>query len=97
MPEVSEVGVVPVLDRERGEEVMAIIVLNDEAHLTAEQVQEWCRKALTAFKIPRYVEFRDTLPHTPSGKIAKAVLRAEADQFGAAVVDLRPPVPAARP
>jgi len=91
MPEVSEVGVVPVPDRDRGEEVKAIVVVRDGAQLTAGQIEEWCRKGLASFKIPRYIEFRTSLPYTASGKIAKAQLRAEVDPVGASVIDLRPP------
>ena len=94
LPEVFEVGVVPVPDADRGEEVKAIIVLQPDADLTAAQVEAWCRKGLAPFKIPRFIEFRAALPYTASGKIAKAELRAEADPTGASVIDLRPPVTA---
>ena len=86
MPEVDEVGVVPVPSPERGEEVKAIIVLKPGATATATEIVEWAKQGLAAFKVPRYVEFRDELPHTPSGKIAKSVLRSE-DPFGPGVVD----------
>ncbi|MEU9345276.1 class I adenylate-forming enzyme family protein [Streptomyces sp. NPDC048278] len=91
LPEVAEAGVVPVPDPDRGEEVKAVIVLEDGATLSAERVAQWCREGLAAFKVPRYVEFRDRLPHTPSGKTAKSVLRSEPEPFGTGVVDLRPP------
>ncbi|MFG2965882.1 class I adenylate-forming enzyme family protein [Streptomyces sp. NPDC048288] len=93
LPQVLEAGVVPVPDPDRGEEAKAVVVLQDGATLTAERVAEWCREGLAAFKVPRYVEFRDRLPHTPSGKIAKSVLRSEPEPFGTGVVDLRPPAP----
>ena len=48
----------------------------------------WLGARLAPFKIPRYVEFRDELPHTESGKIAKSALRAEAP-LTAATVDVR--------
>ena len=37
----------------------------------------WAREGLAPFKVPRYVEFRDELPKTPSGKIHKAALKSE--------------------
>ncbi len=87
MPEVAEVGVIPVPDPDRDEEVKAVIVLRPGAQLTAEQVADWCKQGLAPFKVPRYVEFRDALPYTSSGKIAKATLRAEAPSDR--VVDLK--------
>ncbi|MGW9136666.1 class I adenylate-forming enzyme family protein [Streptomyces sp. NPDC055681] len=87
LPEVDEVGVIPVPDPERDEEVKAIVVLKPGASLTAEQIEAWCLQGLARFKVPRYVEFRDSLPYTSSGKIAKAELRAEPPSDR--VVDLR--------
>ena len=89
-PQIAEVGVVPVPDDFRGEEVKAVIVLKDGADLSAADVERWCRVGLAAFKVPRFVEFRDLLPKTSSGKVAKAVLRGEAHLLGKNVVDLRP-------
>ncbi|WP_219825489.1 class I adenylate-forming enzyme family protein [Nonomuraea typhae] len=87
-PEVAEVGVIPVPDPERGEEVKAIVVPKPGSTVTAAQIISWCRQGLAPFKVPRYIEFRDTLPHTPSGKIAKSVLKAE-DPLHDGVVDTR--------
>ncbi|MET8981143.1 class I adenylate-forming enzyme family protein [Streptomyces sp. NPDC004539] len=87
LPQVDEVGVIPVPDAQRDEEVKAVIVLKPGASLTAKEVETWCLQGLARFKVPRYIEFRDALPHTSSGKIAKAELRAE--PHGDSVVDLR--------
>ncbi|MFE4675539.1 class I adenylate-forming enzyme family protein [Streptomyces sp. NPDC056723] len=87
LPEVDEVGVIPVPDPQRDEEVKAVVVLKPGASLTAEAIEAWCLQGLARFKVPRYVEFRDNLPYTSSGKIAKAELRAE--PHGDHVVDLR--------
>lgn len=88
MPGVLDVGVIPVPDPDRGEEVKALIVARPGARLTAGDVIAWLGARLAPFKIPRYVEFRDELPHTESGKIAKSALRAEAP-LTAATVDVR--------
>ncbi|MEW1648719.1 class I adenylate-forming enzyme family protein [Streptomyces sp. NPDC091219] len=88
MPEVEEVGVIPVPDPQRDEEVKAVVVLKPGASLTAKEIEAWCLRGLARFKVPRYIEFRDSLPHTASGKIAKAELRAEPHRAHA--VDLRP-------
>lgn len=90
MPEVAEVGVVPVPDRERGEDVKAIVVLKPGESATAEQVVDGALKGLSSFKIPRYVEFRAELPMTSSGKVRKAALREE-DPFNDSVIDVTGP------
>jgi acyl-CoA synthetase (AMP-forming)/AMP-acid ligase II len=87
---VDEVGVVGVPDAQRGQEVKAIVVPRVGSTVTPSDVVSWARQGLAAFKIPRYVEFRDALPHTASGKIAKAVLARE-DPFGDAVIDVTGP------
>ncbi|NIR32792.1 MAG: long-chain fatty acid--CoA ligase, partial [Gammaproteobacteria bacterium] len=45
--------------------------------LEAQQVQAHCRNQLALYKVPRYVEFRDELPRTASGKIQRHLLREE--------------------
>lgn len=88
MPGVAEVAVIPVPDSDRGEEVKAIIVPQPGATLSAGQVVAWAGGRLATFKVPRYVEFRDSLPRLGSGKIAKPQLKAE-PPFGDAVIDTK--------
>jgi len=71
---VLEVGVIGVPDGKRGEVVKAVIVRKDPS-LTEEDVIAHCRKDLTAYKVPRIVEFRDELPKTNVGKILRRELR----------------------
>jgi len=71
---VLEVGVIGVPDGKRGEVVKAVIVRKDPA-LTEEEVIAHCRKDLTAYKVPRIVEFRAELPKTNVGKILRRELR----------------------
>ncbi|MFE2456744.1 AMP-binding protein [Streptomyces sp. NPDC059402] len=89
LPGVAEVGVIPVPDPVRDEEVKAVIVVEEGAPLTAQEVADWCKQGLAPFKVPRYVEFRDSLPYTASGKVAKATLRSEASTGD--VFDLKAP------
>lgn len=42
--------------------------------MTAAELHEWCRDRLARFKLPRYIEFIDELPMTPSQRIAKGKL-----------------------
>jgi long-chain acyl-CoA synthetase len=73
-PGVLEVGVVGVMDDESGERVKACIVKKDPA-LTVEQVIAHCREHLTAYKVPKIVEFFDELPKTNVGKILRRSLK----------------------
>ncbi|MFT4081652.1 MAG: class I adenylate-forming enzyme family protein [Nocardioides sp.] len=92
MPQIDDVAVIAVPDASRDEEVKAIVVLADDVAATPEEVVAWARRGLAPFKLPRYVEFRDELPYTGSGKIAKGALRDE-EPFGPAVTDVLGPGP----
>ena len=73
-PGVLEVGVVGVMDDESGERVKACIVKKDP-DLTVEQIIAHCREHLTAYKVPKIVEFFDELPKTNVGKILRRSLK----------------------
>jgi long-chain acyl-CoA synthetase len=77
MPGVLEVAAVGVPDEKSGEAVKVVIVRRYPA-LTAEQVKAFCRENLTAYKHPRYVEFRNELPKSNVGKILRRELRETA-------------------
>ncbi|WP_176555758.1 acyl-CoA synthetase [Virgibacillus ndiopensis] len=72
---VSEVAVVGIPDAYWIEAVTAIIVPKDGSSLTKEVVIEFCKSKLSTFKVPKYVDFADTLPKNPSGKVLKRSLR----------------------
>ncbi|HYJ78592.1 MAG TPA: AMP-binding protein [Longimicrobiaceae bacterium] len=76
-PGVLEVAVIGVPDERTGEAVQAFVVKKDPA-LTEEDVIRHARESLTAYKVPRRVEFRDELPKSPIGKILRKNLRAPA-------------------
>lgn len=76
MPGVNEVAVVGVTAGARGEIVKAFVVIDDK-DITAESITTFCRKQLTAYKIPKEIEFRDELPKTPVGKVLRRALRDE--------------------
>ncbi|WP_353236596.1 long-chain-fatty-acid--CoA ligase [Diaphorobacter ruginosibacter] len=74
MPGVLECAVVGVPDEKTGEAVKLVIVKKDPA-LTEEQVKAFCHDNLTGYKRPRVIEFRESLPKTPVGKILRRELR----------------------
>ncbi|NVM19866.1 MAG: long-chain-fatty-acid--CoA ligase [Candidatus Lokiarchaeota archaeon] len=76
-PSVSLGTVIGVRDKIYGELPKAFIVLKEGESVTEEEVIEYCKKHLADFKVPKYVEFRDKLPQTPTGKIMKQPLREE--------------------
>ncbi len=73
-PGVLECGVVGVPDEKSGEAVKVVIVRKDP-ELTKDAVIAHCKTQLTGYKMPRHVEFRDTLPKTPIGKVLRRELR----------------------
>ncbi|MGH2542986.1 MAG: AMP-binding protein, partial [Ardenticatenaceae bacterium] len=70
-PAVSLVAVVGVADEKMGEEIKAYIVPRQEASTTEDEIIAWCKENMASYKYPRYVEFRDNLPMTATGKILK--------------------------
>ena len=75
IPGVLECGVVGVSDAKTGEAVKVVIVRRDHT-LTEDAVIADCRAQLTAYKVPRIVEFRDALPKSAIGKVLRRELRA---------------------
>jgi len=76
-PAVSMGTVIGVRDKIYGELPKAFVVLKDGASVTEEELIAYCKEHLADFKVPKYVEFRDSLPQTPTGKIQKQPLREE--------------------
>lgn len=76
-PAIQEAAVVGMPDELRGEIVKAFAVLKKDAQeIKSEDIRSFCREHLAHFKVPHSVEFRDTLPKTPSGKIQKEKLKS---------------------
>ncbi|ETW95590.1 MAG: acyl-CoA synthetase [Candidatus Entotheonella factor] len=75
-PAVSLAAVLGVPHDSHGEEIKAFVILKDGATATAEELVDWCRDQMAAYKYPRLVEIRETLPMTATGKILKRELQA---------------------
>ena len=81
-PKVLEAACIGVSSPKTGEALKLFIVKKDES-LTAEELIAFCRTELTAYKVPKDIEFRDDLPKSNVGKILRRELRKEAEQNAA--------------
>ncbi len=78
-PHIQEAVAVGIADASRGESIKVFIVLQPHKELSRTEVLAWCRSKLASYKVPRLVEFRDSLPKTIVGKVLRRSLRAEED------------------
>jgi O-succinylbenzoate-CoA ligase len=76
IPGVSEVAVIGVADEKWGEIACAIVVA-DQNEVSEQQIVEFCGTRLARYKLPKKVIFADAIPHNPTGKILKRVLREQ--------------------
>lgn len=81
-PKVLEAACIGVSSPKTGEALKLFIVKKDES-LTAEELIAFCRTELTAYKVPKDIEFRDELPKSNVGKILRRELRKEVEQNAA--------------
>jgi long-chain acyl-CoA synthetase len=75
-PAVSLAAVIGVPDERLGEEVTAFVVLKPSSAVTADELVAWGREQMAAYKYPRTVEIRQSLPVSATGKVLKRELRA---------------------
>ncbi|MDQ8736220.1 class I adenylate-forming enzyme family protein [Paenibacillus sp. LHD-38] len=74
-PSILDVAVVGVPLLDEGEEVIAVITLNEETILTLEELKQFCRQEIAEYKIPTHLEIVETLACTAVGKLNKAAIR----------------------
>ncbi|MER6178265.1 long-chain fatty acid--CoA ligase [Streptosporangium sp. NPDC001681] len=74
-PAVSLVAVVGVPHDSHGEEVKAYVIPAPGATVSEDELVVWCKENMAAYKYPRIIEFRESLPMTATGKILKRELR----------------------
>ncbi|MFP6605671.1 MAG: long-chain fatty acid--CoA ligase [Myxococcota bacterium] len=72
---VVEAAVIGVPHESHGEEVKAVVALSPDKDASEEDIIAFCKERLAAYKYPRSVEFLETLPKGPTGKILKRELR----------------------
>lgn len=78
-PSVSLASVIGVAHDQSGEEIKAFIVLKEGESTTNTEIIEWSKAQMAAYKYPRVVEIRESLPMTATGKILKKELKAESN------------------
>jgi crotonobetaine/carnitine-CoA ligase len=89
-PDILEAAAIPVPDPDRGQEVKACIVLKPGVAPEGFDVEGFlahCAAHLAPFKVPRFLELRQSLPKTPSEKVAKHVIVAEREDLRAGAYD----------
>ena len=74
-PKVQEAAVVGIPDARRGQVMRAIVVLKHGETATHREILAFCKERLASFKMPRQLEFKDFLPKSRTGKIAKRQLK----------------------
>ncbi|MDB4988153.1 MAG: AMP-dependent synthetase and ligase [Myxococcaceae bacterium] len=77
-PAIQEAAVIGVSHPRHGEEVKALLVLKPGQSASESELVTYCKENLAAYKCPRLVEFRESLPKTATGKVLKRELREEA-------------------
>ena len=73
-PYVKHAAIIPTPHDIMGEDVKALVVLRDGAHVTERELMDYCRQNLAAWKSPTHVQFIESMPLSSSGKILKRVL-----------------------
>ena len=76
-PDVVEAAVIGVPDERLGEEVLAVVALREGRQVSADELIDWCRERLAAYKYPRVIDLRDHLPKSATGKILKIELKGQ--------------------
>ena len=76
-PDVLEAAAIGVPSELGEEDILVAVVARPGTAPTPRSIADWCRARLAAIKVPRYVLFVETLPHTPTHRVAKFRLRAD--------------------
>lgn len=78
-PAVDQCACIPIPDPKRGESVKAFIVLNRDhvGKISEQELIEWAKGKMAAYKYPRVIEFREEIPKSTTGKILRRILREQ--------------------
>jgi acyl-CoA synthetase (AMP-forming)/AMP-acid ligase II len=82
-PDVLEAAVIGVPDPHWGEALKAVIVRKNAGKVTSDELTQFCKERLSSYKVPKSVDFVDSLPHTEVGKVNKVKVREMFSPSGA--------------
>lgn len=77
-PNIADVAIIGLPDREWGEVVCAVIVTREKADLTLEEIRQFCRNKIGGYKIPKRILITDAIPRNHTGKILRQPLIQQA-------------------
>ena len=84
-PAVLEAAALPVPSDLGEDDILIAVLLREGQQATAQDIADWCRIHLAPVKLPRYVVFVDSLPHTPTHRVEKFKMRKDATLLARAV------------
>ena len=84
-PSVLEAASLPVPSDLGEDDILIAVLLREGKQASAQDIADWCRTHLTPIKVPRYVVFVDSLPHTPTHRVEKFKMRKDASLLARAV------------
>jgi crotonobetaine/carnitine-CoA ligase len=76
-PAVLEAAAIAVPSELGEDEILMVVALREGATMRAQEVADWCRQHLAPIKTPRYVAFTKALPHTPTHRVAKYLIKQD--------------------
>jgi len=79
-PKVMDAVAVGIHHEYRGETIKAYVVLKPGQTATEDEIMDFCKQKLAAYKTPKLVEFRDALPKSIIGKVLRKTLREEEEE-----------------
>ena len=89
-PAVSESAAIAAESELGEDEIMSVVVKKADGKVTEEEIRAWCAERLAAHKVPRFVVFNESIPHTPTHKVAKHILKKD-PTLRSRAVDFQPP------
>lgn len=77
-PQVKDVQVIGIPDKQYGEEIMACVILREDASLTEDELKDYIKTHIAKHKVPKYIQFVNEFPMNAAGKILKYKMREQA-------------------